>query len=192
MTDDQAPRGKNENKIFTITVELMFLNLTLLQLARKTLERAGIILYSFASCPETFVPYKKAYIDLLKMLQAHGGQENIELRGNTILFIPDSRSTDQFSNLPHPGRIQILLMPLNSNFSIQKTDSSISIRSTPLQKHSRTTGSSSSFCSKQGTGSLDFSESPAVAAAQPATMLREYLNLMCPQKPKIVTYDDST
>ena len=91
---------KTKNKIFTITVQLTFLNLTIiLQLSRKTLERAGIILYSFASCPETFVPYKKAYVDLLKMLQANGGQGNIELRGITVPFAPDSRSTDLFSNL---------------------------------------------------------------------------------------------
>ena len=70
----------------------------MLQLARKTLERAGIILYSFASCPETFVAYKKVYIDLLKMLQANGGQENIELRGITTLFTPDKRRTDLFPN----------------------------------------------------------------------------------------------
>ena len=102
-TDDQAPGGKNEIKMFAITVPTdVFESDTILQLARKTLERAGIILYSFASCPETFVPYKKAYIDLLKMLQANGGQENIELRGINVLFTPYSRSTDLFSNLSKP------------------------------------------------------------------------------------------
>ena len=71
----------------------------MLQLARKTLEGAGIILYSFASCPETFVAYKEAYIDLLKMLQANCGQENIELRGITTLFTLDRCRTDLFPNL---------------------------------------------------------------------------------------------
>lgn len=36
------------------------------------------------------------------MLQANGGQENIELRGITILFAPDRRRTDLFLNLFTP------------------------------------------------------------------------------------------
>ena len=103
------------------------------------------------------------------MLQANDGQENIELQGITTLFTPIDVEPICFLILPHLGRIQILLMPLTSNFSIQKRGSSIRIRSISPQRHSRATGAS--LCSGQGTRSLGSSEPPAVVAAQPATMM---------------------
>ena len=65
-----------------------------LQLARKTLENAGILLYSFASCPENFVEHKKAYIELLKFLQANERQGNTELTGDPTLFTFHGHRTD--------------------------------------------------------------------------------------------------
>ncbi|KAF8816980.1 hypothetical protein BYT27DRAFT_7333163 [Phlegmacium glaucopus] len=112
----------------------------LLEVARKTLERAGIVLYSFASCPEVFVEHKKTYIDLLKLLQTNVGQENTEMR----------------------GRIRILLMPLTSNFFVEKRRNSVYISP---KRHLRTTSDSS--CSSEGTQT----PGPSSSAAQPAIML---------------------
>lgn len=56
-------------------------------------------MYSFALCPEAFVAHKKAYIDLLKILQANEGQENTELQGNPTLFALDGPGTNLLPNL---------------------------------------------------------------------------------------------
>ena len=150
--------------IFAVEVPLMpFQPDHTLQLARKTLENAGIVLYSFASCPEKFVEHKKAYIELLKFLQANERQGNTELTGNPVLFTFHVHRTHL---LPRPGRIRILLMPLTSNFTVQEKSSSLHIRSNSLQRHLRTTSTS---CLGEGINALDSSSS----IAQPATMLRE-------------------
>ncbi|KDR78276.1 hypothetical protein GALMADRAFT_245371 [Galerina marginata CBS 339.88] len=87
---------------FTLPSSRFFISqkqiITLVELARKTLESAGIVLYLWASCPERFVAHKVAYIEMLRMLQAN--QELVD------------------TNLQR--RLRVLLMPLTSHFSASR------------------------------------------------------------------------
>lgn len=102
LTDDQTPRGKAKLGFRDKETTDVFESFYTLQLARKTLERAGIVLYSFASCHKAFVAHKEAYIELLKMLQAENWQDNTELRGSTNYLIPDRPRANLLSNLSTP------------------------------------------------------------------------------------------
>ncbi|KAH9477113.1 hypothetical protein JR316_0011029 [Psilocybe cubensis] len=65
------------------------------QLARKTLESAGIVLFLWASCPAKLTDHKASYIELLRMLRANQGHVDTESQ----------------------RRVRVLLMPLTSHFS---------------------------------------------------------------------------
>ncbi|KAF8154201.1 hypothetical protein B0H34DRAFT_720838 [Crassisporium funariophilum] len=74
----------------------------LVELARKTLENSGIVVYLFASCPKVSLPHKMAYIELLKMLQTQKPTVDSVLQ----------------------ERLRVLLMPLTSTLSVQNQSSS--------------------------------------------------------------------
>ncbi|KIM41853.1 hypothetical protein M413DRAFT_445065 [Hebeloma cylindrosporum] len=91
--------------------------ITIIELARKTLESARVLPYLWASCPERLVPHKNAYINLLRMLQ----------------------SNERYVDTQSQKRLRILLMPLTSNFAIEKGGSPPPARD--LGKSSFTTSS---------------------------------------------------
>ncbi|KDQ55941.1 hypothetical protein JAAARDRAFT_195186 [Jaapia argillacea MUCL 33604] len=67
---------------------------TLIEIARATLTRAGIKLYTFTSCPDALTAYKVAYFELLKMLQAqriHIHDPVLRRRADRLLFPLSSR-----------------------------------------------------------------------------------------------------
>ncbi|KAF8970691.1 hypothetical protein BDZ97DRAFT_1790520 [Flammula alnicola] len=70
----------------------------LVELARKTLESAGVVPYLWASCPRHLMPHKAAYLDLLRILQ----------------------SNEQYVDREFQKRLRVLLMPLTSKFSISE------------------------------------------------------------------------
>ncbi|KAF8900421.1 hypothetical protein CPB84DRAFT_1730312 [Gymnopilus junonius] len=72
--------------------------ITLVELARKTLESAGVVVYSWASCPPELAAHKEAYLRLLRMLQ----------------------SNQQYVDTQLQRRLRVLLMPLTSHFSTSK------------------------------------------------------------------------
>ncbi|PPQ75787.1 hypothetical protein CVT26_001496 [Gymnopilus dilepis] len=83
------------DSIFSLYYEQIII---LVELARKTLESAGVIVYSWASCPAELLPHKEAYFQLLKMLQLNERHVGSKLQ----------------------RRLRVLLMPLTSHFSSSK------------------------------------------------------------------------
>ncbi|KAF8064026.1 hypothetical protein FPV67DRAFT_1503251 [Lyophyllum atratum] len=71
---------------------------TLIEIARKTLKAAGIQIHLFSSCPDSLVPCKAAYVDMLYMLK--------ERRADLDPALED--------------RVRNLLSPLSSGFQITR------------------------------------------------------------------------
>ncbi|KZV68618.1 hypothetical protein PENSPDRAFT_509075 [Peniophora sp. CONT] len=61
---------------------------TLIEIARATLSRAGVRLYSFASCAPALLPFKKVYFELLRALRARRSaitEVNVQARADKLL-----------------------------------------------------------------------------------------------------------
>ena len=74
------------------------------KVARRTLISAGIQVYAFSYCSEPLVPCKRAYIDLLNMLQENRHNVDAALKGNiqTLFFwyTPDSNTSSTYAKPP--------------------------------------------------------------------------------------------
>ncbi|EDR09621.1 uncharacterized protein LACBIDRAFT_318867 [Laccaria bicolor S238N-H82] len=73
--------------------------IALIEVARRTLISAGVQVYAFSYCSEPLAPCKRAYIDLLNMLQEN--RHNVDAALN--------------------ARMQSLLVPLSPSFIIHKS-----------------------------------------------------------------------
>ncbi|KAF5329729.1 hypothetical protein D9619_008987 [Psilocybe cf. subviscida] len=112
------------------------------EVARKTLESAGVRLYTWALCPANLVPHKGAYIDLLRMLQAHEHCVDNTLR----------------------KRVRVLLMPLTSTLSISehdqmRIDKASSSRTKPPHTVTAATTACSNSVSSASDSDTDYSSS---------------------------------
>ena len=87
------------------------------KVARRTLISAGIQVYAFSYCSEPLVPCKRAYIDLLNMLQENRHNVDAALKGNiqTLFFLGIHLTQTRVA------RMQSLLVPLSPSFTIHKS-----------------------------------------------------------------------
>ena len=93
------------------------------KVARRTLLSAGIQVYAFSYCSEPLVPCKRAYVDLLNMLQESRHNVDAALKGNiqTHFFLSIHPTQAQ------AARMQSLLVPLFPSFTIYKSGNPSSV-----------------------------------------------------------------